>query len=301
MMSSRLVPYEAHKALRSRSSRAVIARGLTTTSTDYANRATPSQGPKKRLVREAKRKDDKLRHAINLFQMANFFFPTKAAEDESSTLTSSSSSSSLLDPSTRKGSAARKDPADADQKDGLDETLDDHIRGTIMGNSQHQIFDSNVLMQTANAFLQAKGAQDRSQFASVYQQDSPNAEVAEHDWSQLFPQSGPRNRPRLILSSITNEEVSTGSLTPLPAVEDREAVERYVAETVKRAATARALEERKTVATNLDVRGAQVMDALYGTVGGQFPGLDVLKERVKEEKERKQQQQEEEKRQSEIS
>ena len=219
--------------------------------------------------------------------MANFFFPTKAEEDDSS----ATSSSSLISPSSKESTSAKEGTrADADQKDELDETLDDHIRGTMMGTAQHVMFDSNVHMQTANAFLQAKIAQDRSQFASVYQQDSPNAEVP--DWNQIWPPAGPPTARPLEFSRNTNanEDSLTESDVPPPPVEDRKALEKYIAEAVKRTQTASAMGARKQGMTNVDVRGAQVMDALYGTVGGQFPGLEVLKERVKERDEREKQQ-----------
>lgn len=287
-MSRRLATQEARKAFRSREGQARMVRCFATTSAQYMADVAPGQGSKKRVLKEAKKKDDKLRHAINLFQMAEWFFPTTAADDIAT--------SEILSPSSKsKGKSLKTSPAAADtnRKDGLDEMLDDHIRLSIIGSGTSESITNNfnkpVIMQNAYSAELDKAQKDRDQYSSIYNTESPNEEPSKDLLAAIFPPVRPISASKTVSFVMTDSD-SKSSMHKLPPVEDREAVEKYLAETVKKA-NVRASQNRLR-ASNLDVRGAQVMDALYGTVAGHLPGLEVLKERVKEREHREKVQQE---------
>jgi hypothetical protein len=252
-----------------------VVRCFATTSVQCQSPATQGQGSKKRVIKEAKKKDDKLRHAINLYQMTEWFFPTTAGD-------SATASSSLLSPSAVPKKASTKKE---NQKDDLDEVLDDHIRSSILGSgtsaSVSENFNKPVAMRNAYSALSDNAQRDRNQYSSIFESNSSSDEEPDTGLlTAIWPAKGP------IWSSFARTEGET-----LPPIEDKEAVEKYVANTVKRA-KAIASQDR-TRPSSLDIRGAQVMDALYGTVAGNLPGLEVLKERVRERelKEKAQQQQ----------
>lgn len=206
--------------------------------------SSTSQAPR----RKERKRDANLRHAINLYHLTDFFFPTNKSTEQ----------------------GKQSDTA-------YDKDLDSHIRFSIMGNSttispDRSNLDGFVDFRAAHPTLAKKIKDDEAAFNSTFGNSGAVSEDAAVN--ALKRSSQGINASRL-------EEL------PLPLIDDKEAVERYIAETARRAAAAGGLTDSRP-GDNYDIRGAQVRDALFGTVGGVRPGLETIRERVKARKERAQ-------------
>lgn len=199
------------------------------------------------------KKDRNLRHAIDLYHLTDYFFPTSA-----------------LPLSDSNGGAGAKS-SDSAQSIALDEEIDFHIRKSILGKTTTQSpensVDAAVEMRGSHTTLTKRFNNDEEQFGSAYASSNAGNQTAE----SLFPLSKQQ-------SSRTTSDVHA----PLPPVDDQEAVQRYIAEMARKTAAKGIREMGDPDLESLDSRGSQVRDALFGTVRGSLPGLEVLRERVKE-------------------
>lgn len=257
-----------------------VVRCFATTSSSQAGTMTTVRTSTTRESKEARKRDGKLRHAINLYHLTDFFFPTTGE----STPTSSRFSSP-------KSSADEKDQKETASKD-FDKSLDDHIRSSIMGSntttSSANNFDSNVILQGAHRILSTKKQEDEKNSTSIFEDSSKSGSSITSLSKQVFP---------LPKTSIDHNKskvhANEDALPPLPPIDDQEAVRKYIADNVRRNAARMSRAERETGSLhNVDVRGAQVVDALYGTVSAKYPGLEVLRERIKDKEQREMKRQE---------
>jgi hypothetical protein len=197
-----------------------------------------------------KRKDTNLRHAINLYHLTDFFFPTNTEVD---------SGKGKMD------------------HEAYDKELDHHIRFSIMGSSttrsygQHNNMNGTVEMRGSHPTLAKKNKEDEIGFDSIFTNSKATLEGSLRD-----------------LKESARYMKKARAEDTLPPAEDQEAVELFVAESARRDFAFLQLPDSRA-ADNFDIRGAQVRDALFGTVGGVRPGLEALRERVKEKKARAQQ------------
>lgn len=226
-----------------------------------------------------KKRDDNLRQAINLYHLSDTFFPTKAQISNEALQTQLSSTSGISGTSSDSDQTIN---VPKNKKQQLDDTLDSHIRTSIMGlttpTSSHSNLDSSVEFMLPHQALASKIKTDEIAFGSGLAEPYKEMSTAsmERLSTELFPPQPKRQRQSNGLNSFSSEPMS------LPPVEDKEAVKRYIAENIRRKSLAsRTASGTSSSGTDiLDVRGAQVRDALYGTVGIKRPGLEVLRDRI---------------------
>ncbi|UZJ52528.1 hypothetical protein CBS101457_001848 [Exobasidium rhododendri] len=232
-MSKRVIARHVESTLALRAAQASAARCFSASSTSQAPR------PKE------KSRDANLRHAINLYHLTDFFFPTNVKSEEGKEILDSAE---------------------------YDKELDSQIRFSMMGasitTSTRNNMDGYVEMRGAYPTLARKLKDDEVNFGSIYNTTAAISSDA---------------AVRELQDSTRYSRASTLENNPLPSVDDHDAVEKFVAETARNSFAFNGLPESRA-ADNLDVRGAQVRDALFGTVGGVRPGLEAVRERVKEKK-----------------
>jgi hypothetical protein len=258
-MSRSFIQRQAAQALASRQGQASIGRSYATASSTQLEYKIEERRPvaKRGQAKEKKKKDAKLRHAINLYHLTDFFFPTSAKSSSSSSSTATTSSLSRSDTAPER----------------FDDLLNAHIRSSIMGSSNttsaQNNLDAPLTMKSASTVLSLKETEDEDQFASIYDSKSNSHDIAS---SLLSPPP----------STLKSSSTTASEPAPLPPIDDKEAVQKHIADTVRKSLAARQKNMGVRQSDNLDVRGAQVRDALFGTVGGVQPGLETLRERVEE-------------------
>lgn len=220
--------------------------------------ATSSSSQAPRL--KERKKDANLRHAINLYHLTDFFFPTNNVSEQQGKHGNRSGAG---------GSAGSEEGMSS-----FDKELDSHIRFSLMGASTSTSVRSNmdgyVELKGAYPVLAKKTKDDEMAFGSVF--GSTMGPVSEASAVNALREENSRP-PRLEPQS------------PLPSIDDKEAVQRYIAETARRSAAVGGFADTRP-GDDMDVRGAQVRDALFGTVNGVRPGLEAVRERMREKKER---------------
>ncbi|PWN90328.1 hypothetical protein FA10DRAFT_266818 [Acaromyces ingoldii] len=237
------------------------SRGFTSTCAASTSGVAPAtstsprrpSGAQRAAMKEAKKKDDKLRRAVELYHLTSYFFPTPN-NAEAPTASSALSSSGT----TRKqAEALDEERINAHIRDELAVAIDD--RDSVTMRSAHVVLDGE-----RNGFL----GEDINRAGQAFLRNTRATSRG------LFDTDLDLERQR--------DEDEQGEL-PLPA--DRKATADYIS----KLASSRdvVLTRQKFEELNVEnMRSMRVRDALFGTTGGSLPGLEVVRERIEERKAR---------------
>lgn len=257
----------------------------------------PAPAPRRESAKSKRKRkgdeDDKLRKAIDIYHLAGSFFPSRVMTTEATSSNSNSSSTASAranappqvaedelfsgtadDPaSTSLSVSSRPEPT-------LDEMLDAMICSTIKpsGSSMYghhdRIQQKTVKMKTAQVVLdkELQGSANSADWdLRGLHSSAQDSERAQSHAAHLLGSLAWRHSP-------PSDAKLPGALPP---IEDREAVKRYIAATAHAAqASNNALFGNRIIDEALNNRSARVRDALYGTVYGSHPGLEVVRERA---------------------
>lgn len=254
-------------------------------------RSIVSSAPAGELSEKGKRRlrdkhDAKLRHAIDLYHTASAFFPIQPTASRQTRLEMIQDKFSFDGPGASplgEDDIHAEEPADdAEQRLlSLDEELDHSIRtglrmtrprSELMAGYRQsaQMVKNPVHMRTATMLMDSREQRRLSQ--DKYLVDD------------LRDESERADRTAYLSSAQASGAGSAHKETPLPAVDDAEAVKTYIAQMARHAAHEKRLTNLNVSNPHLvlDNRSARVRDALFGTVHGEYPGLEVVRERARD-------------------
>lgn len=231
----------------------------------YFSTSKPIQG--RGITEKGKRKakaqhDAKLRQAIDLYHSSQYFYPTRP------TITGQTKSGLL------KAEDLQEYREEGTEVRSLDEEIDWIIRADLFlqrkKDDREHLYDRQngpISMRNASMLLDHVERERTSQESS---EQSSIAELVSGNFS----------------STIRTEANMRNGSEPLPDPKDQDAIKVYIANAIRRASLASRNQNEGAAAaphhSGHDLRKLRIRDALFGTVQGRLPGLEIVRERSRD-------------------
>lgn len=266
----------------------------------------------KSRVHQSLKTDSLLRSAISLYHLAPSFYPVTSTSSTSKPASSSPTSSTQLSLSL----------TSRVNSDILSRFLQTRSTSAISYKDANNLNSGNFkfnfpsLSQSQNAYDRQKRSTVKDGFTVGSTANNSNKFNQNHDFYEMFPMS---KTPSTSTSSATNSSsTSSSSSTPSPLPSSTSQLLRtrqqfptrniLTSSPVSSNPQIRILTSQTLVPgshsinvsgsagnglglNNLDERGSRIRDALFGTISGGLPGLEIVRER-KEKRERRKRQEE---------
>lgn len=248
---------------------ALLTKSTTTTSQINSNLircfSSSSSIQGRGITEKGKRKvqakhDAKLRHAIDLYHTSQHFYPTRA------TITGQRKIDLISSEDLQEYSTEQEEDERLILR-SFDEEIDWIVR--------------------ANLFITRRSKSDES--IHIHEPVTMRSGSVLYDHIEKKRTTAESSEQKSFIDTVTNTFYGMDSSAlksfsqlelPLPDENDSEAVKSYIAEAVKRASLASShMHGEAPQHSGKDSRSLRIRDALFGTVQGSLPGLEVIRER----------------------